>query len=68
MSTYLAGHRGMVGGAILKKLNAKGVDTIVRTHTELDLTDQHAVRDFMQSKSLIADKAVIDPEKLADPR
>ena len=50
MSTYLAGHRGMVGGAILKKLNAKGVDTIVRTHAELDLTDQHAVRDFMQSK------------------
>lgn len=50
MSTYVAGHRGMVGGAILRQLSAKGVETITRTHAELDLTDQAAVRDFMQSE------------------
>lgn len=48
MKTYLAGHRGMVGGAILRKFEALGVETITRTHAELDLTDQAAVRDFMQ--------------------
>ena len=45
---YVAGHRGMVGGAILRKLQARGAQTITRTHAELDLTDQAAVRDFMQ--------------------
>ena len=48
--TYVAGHRGMVGGAILRRLEAQGVETITRTHAELDLTDQAAVRDFMQSE------------------
>ena len=50
MSIYVAGHRGMVGGAILKKLTARGEDTIVKTHAELDLTNQSAVRSFMQSE------------------
>ena len=50
MSTYVAGHRGMVGGAILRRLNAQGADTIIRSHAELDLTDQAAVRTFMQSE------------------
>ena len=50
MSTYVAGHRGMVGSAILRKLQAAGRDTITRTHAELDLTDQAAVRAFMQSE------------------
>ena len=50
MKTYVAGHRGMVGGAILRKLEARGEETITRTHTELDLTDQAAVRDFMQAE------------------
>ena len=50
MSTYVAGHSGMVGGAILRKLQAAGRDTITRTHAELDLTDQAAVRGFMQSE------------------
>ena len=46
---YLAGHRGMVGSAIVKLLNEAGYQNIVvRTHAELDLTDQVAVRDFMQ--------------------
>ncbi len=47
---YVAGHRGMVGGAILRKLQARGAETITRTHAELDLTDQAAVRDFMQTE------------------
>lgn len=46
---YVAGHRGMVGSAIVKQLNDAGYqNVIVRTHSELDLTDQAAVRDFMQ--------------------
>jgi len=48
---YLAGHRGMVGSAILRQLQTRGYDNVVvRTHAELDLTDQAAVRDFMQSE------------------
>lgn len=48
---YLAGHRGMVGGAILRQLQASGETNIVtRTHAELDLTDQVAVRNFMQAE------------------
>jgi GDP-L-fucose synthase len=48
---YLAGHHGMVGGAILRQLQARGEKTIVtRTHAELDLTDQAAVRAFMQAE------------------
>ena len=46
---YIAGHRGMVGSAITRQLEASGVTNIVtRTHAELDLTNQLAVRDFMQ--------------------
>ena len=46
---YVAGHRGMVGGAIVRQLEARGETNIVtRTHAELDLTDQSAVRSFMQ--------------------
>ena len=48
---YLAGHRGMVGGAILRQLQARGETNIVtRTHAELDLTDQTAVREFLQAE------------------
>ncbi|WP_210530510.1 GDP-L-fucose synthase [Rubellimicrobium arenae] len=48
---YVAGHRGMVGGAILRRLLADGRDEpITRTHAELDLTDQAAVRDFMRAE------------------
>ncbi|MBV7410706.1 GDP-L-fucose synthase [Maritimibacter sp. DP1N21-5] len=50
MTTYVAGHRGMVGGAILRKFEARGETTVVRTHAELDLMDQAAVRDFMQTE------------------
>jgi GDP-L-fucose synthase len=48
---YVAGHRGMVGTAIVKQLQDSGYQNIVvRTHDELDLTDQAAVRDFMQQE------------------
>ena len=44
---YVAGHRGMVGSAIMRALSARGQNAIVtRTHAELDLTDQAAVREF----------------------
>jgi len=46
---YIAGHRGMVGGAIFRRLQVQGGhDIITRSHAELDLTDQQAVRGFMQ--------------------
>ena len=48
---YIAGHRGMVGSAIARQLEAGGATHIVtRTHEELDLTDQLAVKDFMQAE------------------
>ena len=48
---YIAGHCGMVGSAILRHLEATGDANIVtRTHAELDLTNQLAVRDFMQAE------------------
>jgi len=44
---YIAGHRGLVGSAIIRQLEARGsTNLITRTHRELDLTDQMAVRDF----------------------
>ena len=51
MRIYVAGHRGMVGGAILRKLQARGKDELItRSRHELDLTNQVAVRDFFQSE------------------
>lgn len=50
MRIYVAGHRGMVGSAILRRLQAQGVATLTRTHAELDLTDQAAVRAFLQQE------------------
>ena len=50
---YVAGHRGMVGSAIVRNLIAKGHDPsriIGRTHGELDLTDQTAVRQFFATE------------------
>jgi len=48
---YVAGHRGMVGSAIVRQLAARGyVNIVTRTHAELDLTRQDAVSDFFQSE------------------
>ncbi|MGB9796079.1 GDP-L-fucose synthase [Fervidobacterium riparium] len=48
---YVAGHRGLVGSAIVRKLKEKGYTNIVtRTHQELDLTDQKATREFFEKE------------------
>ena len=50
---YVAGHRGMVGSAIVRQLIAGGQDPariVGRTHAELDLTDQAAVRAFFETE------------------
>ncbi len=48
---YVAGHRGLVGSAIVRSLKRSGYDNIIgRTHAELDLTDQRAVREFFEAE------------------
>ena len=48
---YVAGHRGMVGSALVRRLEAGGYSNlVVRSRQELDLLDQRAVRDFMASE------------------
>ena len=46
---YVAGHSGLVGSAIIRRLKAAGYSNVAgRTHSELDLTDQRQVRDFFE--------------------
>jgi len=48
---YIAGHRGLVGSALVSQLTAQGyTNLLTRTHAELDLTDQQAVRSFFTSE------------------
>ena len=48
---YVAGHRGMVGSAIVRELKKQGYSNIVtRTHNELDLTRQEAVEAFFAAE------------------
>lgn len=48
---YVAGHRGLVGSAIVRSLEEKGYTNIIkRTHSELDLTDQAKVFDFFEKE------------------
>jgi GDP-L-fucose synthase len=48
---YVAGHRGLVGSALMRQLNAQSYSNIVtRTHAELDLTHQQSVADFFASE------------------
>jgi GDP-L-fucose synthase len=48
---YVAGHRGLVGSAVVRALSSKGyTNLVVRTHAELDLTDQLAVRRFFEAE------------------
>ncbi len=48
---YVAGHRGLVGSAIVRALQQRGhVNLVLRTHHELDLTDQPAVREFFAAE------------------
>ena len=48
---YIAGHRGMVGSAIVRELERQGYTNLIyRTHQELDLTNQAAVRHFFETE------------------
>ncbi len=48
---YVAGHRGLVGSAIVRRLRASGyTNLLTRTHAELDLTSQAAVEEFFRSE------------------
>jgi GDP-L-fucose synthase len=48
---YIAGHRGLVGGAIVRRLQAEGYSNLLtRTHAQLDLLDQQAVNDFFEKE------------------
>ena len=48
---YIAGHRGMVGSAILRKLESEGYNNLItRTHKELDITNQQAVNNFFEKE------------------
>jgi GDP-L-fucose synthase len=50
-SIYVAGHRGLVGSALVRRLEAGGFrNLVVRTRTEIDLTEQAAVRDFFAAE------------------
>ena len=60
---FVAGHRGMVGSAIVRKLNELGNDNIItRSHAELDLTDQVMVCNFFQTEKV--DRVVLAAAKV----
>lgn len=50
MAIFVAGHKGMVGSAITRRLLARGELLLTRSRSELDLADQAAVRAFMQAE------------------
>ncbi len=51
LKIYVAGHRGMVGSAIVRQLQAGGFSKILtRTHAELDLCNQQAVANFFKEE------------------
>ena len=48
---YVAGHRGLVGSAIVRSLQKKGYTNIIgKTHSELDLINQAAVTEFFEKE------------------
>jgi len=50
---YVAGHRGMVGSAIVRQLEERGgCQILTRTHSELDLTNQQAVNEFFEQEPI----------------
>ena len=49
---FVAGHEGMVGSAIARQLTLHNLELVTRTRSELDLTDQHAVRQFFESEAI----------------
>ena len=62
-SIFVAGHRGMVGSAIIRQLKKLGCENIItRTHAELDLTDQYQVRTFFRAEKI--DRVVLAAAKV----
>jgi GDP-L-fucose synthase len=50
---FIAGHNGMVGSAIVRQLQGQaGVELVLRSRSELDLLDQHAVAEFFQTENI----------------
>ncbi len=50
---YIAGHRGLVGSAVVRALQRKGyTNRVLRTHAELDLADRRAVADFFSAEKI----------------
>src|SRR6266852_4782331 len=49
---FIAGHRGLVGGALLRKMREDGFDPIVRGREELDLLDQDATHRFFRNERI----------------
>ena len=48
---YVAGHRGLAGSALVRRLRARGYTNILtRSHADLELTDSHAVASFFQAE------------------
>lgn len=54
MRVFVAGHQGMVGSAITRKLVERGDEVVTRTRSELDLKDQIAVRQFFATEKVDA--------------
>ena len=53
MNIYIAGHKGMVGSAIVRNLKADSENKIIqRTHSELDLTNQESVNEFISREKI----------------
>jgi len=51
MKVFVAGHRGLVGSALVRRLRGEPqTQLLLRSRTELDLTDQHAVREFFATE------------------
>ena len=60
---FVAGHRGLVGSAILKNLKAKGyTNFVLRTHAELDLTDQQAAREVREHNNFARRMPVVEEQ------
>lgn len=60
---FVAGHRGMVGSAIVRQLKKNGCENIItRSHSELDLTDQAAVTAFFQKEKI--DRVILAAAKV----
>ena len=54
---YIAGHRGLVGSALKRQLEAQGYKNIIyRSHDELDLTNQNNVKSFFKAENILSNE------------